>query len=122
MYRIYVRWRQQRISDKTVTPSPQVAESAYRELMRRRDLWCTQSAAVLTLDGNQLEYRRFDTVRPIDESMAEKFSQGESFSGLARHLYPEDGDDTPAHPFISCFLDRTHQSCLILDDEPIRLS
>lgn len=59
-YRIYLRWPGQRVSDKTVTASPAVAEQAFRELLGRRDLLGQDVAAVLSLDNRQLEYVRFD--------------------------------------------------------------
>lgn len=60
MYRVYLRWPGQRVSDKTVTPSPQIAEAAFRELLSRTDLVGQRVAAVLSLDNRQLEFCRFD--------------------------------------------------------------
>lgn len=60
MYRIYLRWPDQRVSAKTVTPSPQIAEAAFRELLSRTDLFGQKVAAVLSLNNRQLEYCRFD--------------------------------------------------------------
>ena len=59
-YRVYLRWPNQRISDKTVTASSSEAESAFRKLLSRFDLIGKPVAAVLSLGGRQLEYCRFD--------------------------------------------------------------
>lgn len=60
MYKIYLRWPAQRVSDKTSTESPGIAEAAFRELLKRKDLVGQGVAAVLSLNGRQLEYCRFD--------------------------------------------------------------
>lgn len=60
MYRIYLKWPESRVSNKTVTPSPPIAEAAFRELLRRQDLIGKKCAAVLSLNNRQLEYCRFD--------------------------------------------------------------
>ena len=60
-YRAYIRWGQgERVTDKTVTRSPVVAEAAFRELLGRTDLVGQKAAVVLSLDNRQLEYCRFD--------------------------------------------------------------
>ena len=60
MYRIYLRWPDQRVSEKTVTGNPNVAEAAFRALLGRSDLVGQKAAAVLSLNNRQLEYCRFD--------------------------------------------------------------
>lgn len=60
MYRVYLRWPDQRVSDKTITGNPNVAETAFRALLGRTDLVGKKVAAVLSLDNRQLEYCRFD--------------------------------------------------------------
>lgn len=72
MYRIYVRWPEQRVSDKTATPSPAVAEAAFRELLRRDDLQGQRAAVVLSLDNRQLECVRLD--QPVDPDMPVRLS------------------------------------------------
>jgi len=37
-YRVYLRWPQQRVSDKTVTEDRALAELAYQTLRKRTDL------------------------------------------------------------------------------------
>jgi hypothetical protein len=66
-YRIYRRHHDQTIdpATRTTTSNPSVAEAAFRALMLTRDYWATKSAAVLTLDGRQLEFRRFDRLRMV---------------------------------------------------------
>lgn len=62
LYRIYLRWPDQRVTDKTNTTSAGVAETAFRELLSRTDLIdaAADVAAVLSLDGKQLEYCAFN--------------------------------------------------------------
>lgn len=64
-FRVYLRWPRQRVSDKTVTESRELAEFAYRQLRARSDLVGEPVAAVLTEDGRQLAYHAFDA-RPGD--------------------------------------------------------
>ena len=59
-YRVYLRWPDQRVSDKTITGNPNVAAAAFRALLGRADLVGQKVAAVLSLDNRQLEYCRFD--------------------------------------------------------------
>ena len=126
MYRIYVRWGQgERVTDKTVTPSPAIAEAAYRELMRRREFWCCKAAAVLSLNNRQLEYRRFDRIAPADPKLAERVRRGEIDPQRYRWaLYPqerellEQGDDE----YETAVLDDQIADAPILDDRPLRLA
>lgn len=74
MYRIYLRWPDQRVSDKTTTTSARVAEAAFRELLRRDDLQGQRAAVVLSLDNRQLEYVRLD--QPVDPDMPVRLSHG----------------------------------------------
>ena len=60
MYRIYLKWPDQRVSEKTVTGNPEVAETAYRALLARKDLVGKLVVAVLSLNNHGLEYCRFD--------------------------------------------------------------
>lgn len=60
MYRIYLKWPDQRVSDKTVTGNPDVAETAFRALLARQDLVGKLVVAVLSLNNRGLEYCRFD--------------------------------------------------------------
>jgi hypothetical protein len=123
-YRVYVRWGQgERISDKTVTRSPVVAESAYRELVCTREFWCCKAAAVLSLDNRQLEYRRFDRIVPADPVLAEQVRLGRVDPRRYRWaLYPQERDLIEADPQIeACVLDAQIADAPILDDRPIRL-
>jgi hypothetical protein len=65
MYKIYLKKMTERGSEvltesRTTTASPIVAESAFRELISRRDLIGKKYHAVLSLDNRQLMYHRFD--------------------------------------------------------------
>lgn len=123
-YRAYIRWGQgERVSDKTVTRSPLIAEAAYRELMRRREFWCCKASAVLSLDNRQLEYRRFDRIVPADAALAEQVRRGELDPRRYRWaLYPQEreliegGDE-----YEVCVLDAQIADAPILDDSPLRL-
>jgi hypothetical protein len=57
-YRIYVRWPDQRVSDKTSTESRPVADFALEELRQRADALRAEGAlgVACSLDGKQLEY------------------------------------------------------------------
>lgn len=59
-YRIYLRWPNQRVSDKTTTESERVALIAWEELLARSDLNGQSVGAAYTQDGKQLRYHRFD--------------------------------------------------------------
>ncbi len=60
MYRVYLRWANQRVSEKICTLNPIEAENAFRALLGRRELVGQKVAAVLSLNNRQLEYCRFD--------------------------------------------------------------
>ena len=90
MYRIYIRTHQQTVHHKTTTDDPRVAEIAFRSLMSMRKFWATRSSAVLSLDGRQLEFRRFDRIVPVDQEMAERLRRGEAIPDVERLLYPDD--------------------------------
>lgn len=47
-------------NSRTTTPSSQAAEAAFRELICREDLTGKKAHAVLSLNGRQLMYHRFD--------------------------------------------------------------
>lgn len=123
-YRVYVRWGQgERVSDKTVTGSPVVAEAAFRELMRRRDFWCCNAAAVLSLESRQLEYRRFDRIVPTDAALAERMRLGQVDPRRYRWaLYPQERELLDSgEGYEVCVLDAQISDAPILDDQPIRL-
>jgi|GEM_PF-1734758 len=62
-FRVYVRWPNQRVTDKTVTDSRAVADIAFNELVARPDLARNGALGVsLTEDGKQLEYRDLQAV------------------------------------------------------------
>lgn len=76
MYRIYLRWPDSRVSEKTTTPNPIIAEQAFRALLGRTDLVGQKCAAVLSLNNRQLEYCRFDYgpdfaqgLKPVDSEL-----------------------------------------------------
>ena len=68
-YRIYLKWPDSRVSDKTVTGNPEVAEAAFRELLARSDLVGKLVVAVLSLDNRGLEYCRFDRPKGYRDSL-----------------------------------------------------
>lgn len=122
-YRVYVRWGQgERVSDKTVTRSPAVAEAAFRELMRRREFWCCKASAVLSLDNRQLEYRRFDRIVPADAGLAEQVRRGQVDPQRYRWaLYPQERERIESGDYEVCVLDAQIADAPILDDRTIRL-
>ena len=93
MYRVYIRTADQTVSHKTVTASPVVAEAAYRELLNNREFWGKKLAAVLSLDGRQLEFRRFDRIVSVSPR-----NQRELESENRRPLYLPQIDGTPPDP------------------------
>jgi hypothetical protein len=123
MYRVYIRTHGQTVLHKTTTPSPAAAELAFRELMRKREFWATKTAAVLSLDGRQLEYRRFDRIVPADDVLAEKLRHGEDLPNLPRYIYPLDREAlTDLHePHILCYVKPVADAPFFDDDEPVRL-
>ena len=57
-FRVYARWPQQKVTDKTVTESKAVADFAFQELIERR--WPVGAAPLgiaYTQNGKQLAYR-----------------------------------------------------------------
>lgn len=123
MYRIYIRTNNQTVHHKTVTPNPVVAEVAFRELMRNRQFWATKASAVMSLDGRQLEFRRFDRIIPVDEHLAEKLRRGEELSDLPRFIYPLDRVllADMQEPYILCYIKPVADAPFFDDDEPVRL-
>lgn len=63
-FRIYLRARDQSVSDKTVTGDPEVARSAFRALVERADLDGSDRLAVLNRDGRPVAHHRFDGKDP----------------------------------------------------------
>lgn len=61
-HRVYVRWPDQRATDKTSTESEAVAQTAFDELLRRPDLAGQGAAAAWTVDGQQRAYHQLDGV------------------------------------------------------------
>ncbi len=122
-YRAYIRWGEgERVTDKTVTNSPLVAETAFRELMRRREFWVCKAAAVLSLNNRQLEYRRFDRIIPADADLAPRVWIGQTDPRRYRWaLYPQERDLIDAGGYEVCYLDAQISDAPILDDRPIRL-
>ena len=117
-------FNQQVLADtKTVTNSPVAAEAAFRELMQRRALWATQHAVVLSLDGRQLEYRRFDRIRPVDAGLDAWMHAGTLQDARPRYLHgidpaiPANADpDAYLHVWLDDVLDAP-----LLRGEPIKL-
>jgi hypothetical protein len=66
VFRVYLRWPKQRVTDKTVTPQRYLAWMAYRALCSREDLVGQPVAAAITANGRQLAFHRFDDPSPID--------------------------------------------------------
>lgn len=128
-YRVYLRTPNQRVhpDTRTVTEDPFVAEAAFRALMRRREFWCLKMAAVLTEDGIQIEYRRFDSVKIVGK-YGRVQERGGHIPDWPRWLYPHDRNN-PDHPepeadskYLPCYLEREKSTTLILDDRPILLT
>lgn len=123
MYRAYIRTHGQSVLHQTVTPSPVAAEAAFRELMRMREFWATRTAAVLTLNNQQLEFRRFDRIVPADDALAEKLRRGEELPHLPRYIYPLDREALlDVHePHILCYVKSVADAPFFDDDEPVQL-
>jgi hypothetical protein len=66
VFRVYLRWPDQRVSDKTVTRSRYLAWFEYRALCAREDLIGRPVAAAITANGKQLAYHGFDDPNPDD--------------------------------------------------------
>lgn len=63
-FRIYLRDAQQRVTDKTVTGSPEVARAAFRALVERADLDGLRLLAVLNRDGRPVAHHDFSKPAP----------------------------------------------------------
>ena len=65
-YRVYLRWNDQRVSDKTVTEDRALAELAFKTLVAREDLIGKPVGVAFTerVGGqpNQIAYHAFDAV------------------------------------------------------------
>lgn len=59
-YRVYLRWPEQRVSDKTTTESETVATLAWQELVGRQDLKGKAVGVAFSKDGKQIRFHRFD--------------------------------------------------------------
>ena len=66
-YRSYIRYPDQTVSDKTVTGNPEVAEAAFRALLKPRK---SVTLAILSLNSRPLMHVRLD--RPFDPEMEVK--------------------------------------------------
>ena len=64
IFRVYLRWPDQRVTDKTVTSHGELAWLAYSALCARSDLRGQSVAAVVTANGRQLAYHAFDDGDP----------------------------------------------------------
>lgn len=62
-YRVYLRDASQRVTDKTVTGSPDAALAAFRALVERADLDGQRLLAVLNRDGRPVAHHDFS--KPI---------------------------------------------------------
>lgn len=63
MYRVYLRWPNQRVSDKTATQDKHEADQAFHALLARSDMIGKKAAAVMSFDNQQLKYHRFDRTK-----------------------------------------------------------
>lgn len=67
-YRVYLRWPDQSVSDKTVTADRAIAELAYQSLLARQDLVGKPVGAAFTSRVNgvpeQIAYHSFDGSPP----------------------------------------------------------
>ena len=124
-YRVYRRFHNQSVDQdtKTITKSPEAAEAAFRNLMRTHEFWATASAAVLSLDNRNLEFRRFDRIIPIDEDLARDLRLGKILPDCPRVLSHVQGGpaDPEEYAIIVCYVDWQRHDAPILDDAPIRL-
>lgn len=123
-YRVYRRFHNQSVdpTTKTITNNPEAAEAAFRALMKNTRFWATASAAVISLDNRNLEFRRFDRIIPIDEDLARDLRQGNTLPALPRVLtHVQGGPSDHDEDAIVCYLDWQRHDALILDDAPIRL-
>lgn len=64
IFRVYIRDAQQRVSDKTVTGSPDAALAAFRELVDRAGLDGQRMLAVLNRDGRPVAHHDFSKPAP----------------------------------------------------------
>lgn len=60
IYRAYLRTADQKVREKTITESREVALAAFAELVGRTDLDGQKLAAALTCDNQQVAFHRFD--------------------------------------------------------------
>ncbi len=60
IFRAYLRTFDGIVSEKTVTPNPDAAIDAFKELINRTDLDGQKFAAALTGDNRQIAFHRFD--------------------------------------------------------------
>lgn len=60
VYRAYLRTFGGRVSEKTITPDRDTAESAFSALVNRTDLDGQKLAAALTFNNQQIAFHRFD--------------------------------------------------------------
>ena len=55
-YRVYVRWPNQKVTEKTVTDNPIRAQEALRALVMREDLQGVKCAVAYSVDTKQQDY------------------------------------------------------------------
>ena len=125
IYRVYLRGHNHSVLEKTVTPSPAAAETAFREMMKRRELWCTPNAAVLSLDNRQLEFRRFDYIVPADPELATLVKHKKPIPDYPRFLYPDESAliaEQDIERIIVCYFQKRYRGCPFIDDAPVRLN
>ena len=71
-YRVYLRWPDQRVSDKTVTEDRMLAEIAFNTLVARKDLIGKSVGAAFTSRVNgvpqQIAYHDFDAPPEAEEA------------------------------------------------------
>jgi hypothetical protein len=65
-YRVYVRWRDQSVSEKKTLEDEQHARELFEAIKTRKDLWGRQCEVVLSKDGRRLAQFRFNELeRPL---------------------------------------------------------
>jgi hypothetical protein len=73
-YRVYLRWPDQKVSDKTVTEDRALAELAFKTLVARKDLIGKPVGAAFTArvggKPQQIAYHAFDAEPPAPTSGA----------------------------------------------------
>ena len=63
-FRVYLRWPEQKTTDKTTTEDPEVAKLAFDRLKERTDLYGQEVGIAFTQDNKRIEYFDFKSIDP----------------------------------------------------------